>query len=375
MSTGAGYDIAMRFGLIGYGAWGRLHARSIAAADGLALSMIACRNEETAAVARRDFPDARVTLDWREAVADPGVDVIDVVLPNHLHADVACAALEAGKDVLLEKPMATTRDDCDRVIAAERASGRVVSVGHEFRLSTQWGRAKRLIDEGAIGEPLFVNVNLFRNAYRTGAEGWRYDASRVGSWMLEETVHFFDFALWYLAASGDPVSIRAFGNQRPGRAQGMYDNLCAIVRFDGDACATITQTIAGFEHHLVVEITGTQGAIRTAWSGTMDRDHHPVYAFSVQPKGFAFERGVREAVHESIAISGEVYELQEQIRLTAQALRERRPLVSSIDARKRVICCIEAERSVRENREIGLSFAAPPPAPPRGAEAGRERGG
>jgi myo-inositol 2-dehydrogenase / D-chiro-inositol 1-dehydrogenase len=346
----------MRFALIGYGAWGRLHARAIAALDPRALATIACRNEATAAAARRDFPDARVTLDWRDAIADPDVDIVDVVLPNHLHADVACAALEGGNDVLLEKPMATSREDCDRVMAAERASGRIVSVGHEFRLSTQWGRAKRLIDDGTIGEPLFVNVNLFRNAYRSGAEGWRYDASRVGSWMLEETVHFFDFALWYLEARGDPLSIRAFGNQRPGRTAGMYENLSAIVRFDGGAYAAITQSIAGFEHHLVVQVTGTDGAIRMTWSGAMDRDRDPVYQFSVQPKGFAFERGVREALHESIAISGEVYELEEQIRLTAQSLRERRPLVSSGEARKRVICCIEAERSIRENREVPVAF-------------------
>ena len=346
----------MRFGLIGYGSWGRFHARSIAAHDGLSLTVIACRSQATAEIARQDFPAARITLDWREAIADPAVDVVDIVLPNHLHAQVGCAALHAGKDVLLEKPMATTRGDCDRLIAAERTSGRIVSVGHEFRLSTQWGRAKRLIDDGSIGEPLFVGVNLFRNAYRSGADGWRYDDARVGSWILEEAVHFFDLALWYLAAKGDPVSIRAFGNQRAGRAPGMYDNFCAIVRFADGAYATISQCIAGFEHHLVVEATGTQGAIRTAWSGTMDRDHRPTYEFSVQPRGFPFERGVREALHESIEISGEVYELAEQIRLTAAALRERRPLVSTEEARKRVICCIEAERSVRESREIALFF-------------------
>ncbi len=346
----------MRFGLIGYGAWGRHHAQAIAETDGLELTAIACRNAATAADARRDFPRARVSVNWKDVIADPTIDVVDIVLPNFLHAEVGCAALIAGKDVLLEKPMATTREDCDRLIRAARASGRVLSIAHELRLSTQWGRAKRLIDEGAIGTPLFVNVNLFRNFYRTGAEGWRYDRSRVGSWILEETIHFFDFALWYLEAHGDPLGIRAYGNRRPGRDEGMYDNFSALLRFPNNAYAAITQSIAGFEHHLIVEITGAEGAIRAAWSGAMDRDDQPRYDFRVQRKGFAFERGVRECEGEDIAISGEVYELTEQIRLTALGLRERRPLVTADEARKRVICCVEAERSIREDRCLQLHF-------------------
>ena len=346
----------MRFGLIGYGAWGRYHARSIAELPGLEVAVIACRNEATAVAARHDFPAARVTTRWQDVIADAAIDVVDIVLPNHLHAEVGCAALAAGKDVLLEKPMATTIEDCDRLIAAARAGNAVLTIGHEFRLSTQWGRVKHLVDAGEIGAPLFVNVNLFRNFYRTGAESWRYDRARVGSWVLEEAVHFFDLALWYLEDLGDPVSIRAYGNKKPGRAEGMYDNFSALLHFAGGAYATVTQCIAGFEHHLVVEIAGTEGAIRTAWSGAMDRDHHPVYDFRVQRKGFAFERGVRESDHEQIAASGEVYELKEQIRLTAEALAERRPLVSGEESRKRVLLCVEAERSIREGREIALAF-------------------
>ncbi len=348
----------MRFGLIGYGAWGRFHARAIAELPGLELVAIACRNEATAEAARRDFPAARVSTRWQDIVADPQVEVVDIVLPNHLHAEVGCAALGAGKDVLLEKPMATTVEGCERLIRAARASGAVLTIGHEFRLSTQWGRVKHLVDAGEIGKPLFVNVNLFRNFYRTGAESWRYDPARVGSWVLEEAVHFFDLALWYLECFGDPRSVRAHGNRKPGRAEGMYDNFSALVRFDGDAYATVTQCIAGFEHHLVVEVAGTEGAVRTAWSGAMDRDHNPVYDFRVQKKGFAFERGVRESEHEQLAASGEVYELKEQIRLAAEALGERRPLVSGAEAMKRVVLCIEAERSIREEREIRLSLAA-----------------
>lgn len=346
----------MRFALIGYGAWGRYHARAIANLDGVELAAIACHSETTALEARRDYPNARVCIDWREAVNDAAVDVVDIVAPNYLHADIGCAALEAGKDVLLEKPMATTKEDCDRLIITARASGRVLSIGHEFRLSTQWGRAKDLLDDCAIGDPLFVNINLFRNFYRNGADGWRYDRRRVGSWILEEAVHFFDFALWYLASRGDPLSVRAFGNQRAGRSTGMYDNFSACLRFGGSALATITQSVGGFEHHLIVEIVGSEGAIRTAWDGTMDRDHDPVYDFRVQRRGFNFERGVREAEREPIAPSGEVYELEEELRLTARALRERRALISAEDARKRVICCLESERSIREDREIPLSF-------------------
>ena len=345
----------MRFGLIGFGAWGKQHAQAIVGLAGLELVAIACNSADSADAARAAYPAARVTQDWRELLADSAVDTIDVALPNHLHAGVAIAALRAGKDVLLEKPMATTLADCDALLAAEQETGRLVSVGHELRQSAQWGRIKTLIDEDAIGDPLFLNINLFRNFYRSGAQGWRYDPARVGSWMLEEAVHYFDLALWYLARHGDPVSIRAVGNQRAGRDGGMFDNVSVLLRYTSGAYATVNQSVAGFEHHLVVEVAGAEGAIRTSWSGTMDRDHDAQFELRVQPRGFPFERGVRECEILTIAKSGEVYELTEQIRLTAQAFEERRALVSAIEARKRVLVCLAAERSLAENREIGLA--------------------
>jgi hypothetical protein len=68
---------------------------------------------------------------------------------------------------------------------------------------------------------------------------------------------------------------------------------------------------------------------------------------------------VREAEQETIAASGEVYELREQIRLSVDLLRRRRPLISAEESRKRVICCLEAEWSIREGREVALSFGEP----------------
>jgi myo-inositol 2-dehydrogenase / D-chiro-inositol 1-dehydrogenase len=320
---------------------------------------IACRTEATAATARHDWPQARVTTRWQEVIDDGSIDVVDIVLPNDLHADVGCAALTAGKDVLIEKPLATALDDCDRLIRAARGSGRVLSVGHEFRLSTQWGRVKRLIDEGAIGDPLWMTVNLFRNPYRLGAAGWRHDPARVGSWILEEAVHFFDLALWYLEALGDPVAIRTHGRARRGRAAGMIDVTSSMLTFADGTCAAINQCVAGFEHHLTVEIAGSDGAIRASWSGAMDRDLHPVFDFRVQPRGFPFERGVREAEHHEVAASGEIHELNLELRLTVDAMRSRRPLVSAEESRKRVVCCLAAETSMREGRDVALDFTQP----------------
>ena len=98
-------------------------------------------------------------------------------MPNHLHAEIAIAALDAGKDVLLEKPMASTIAECEQILAAVRRTGRVLSVGHEFRISTQWGFIKRLIDGGrdrrtALRQcepvPLSLPPGLRRLALRPG---------------------------------------------------------------------------------------------------------------------------------------------------------------------------------------------------------------
>ena len=105
----------MRFGLIGFGAWGKLHAEAIRKAPGAELAAIACASEASAQAAREAYPQARVHRDWRALVADPSLEAVDIVVPNHLHAEIAIAALDAGKDVLLEKPMASTIAECERI--------------------------------------------------------------------------------------------------------------------------------------------------------------------------------------------------------------------------------------------------------------------
>lgn len=273
-----------------------------------------------------------------------------MVVPNDLHAEVGVAALEGGKDVLLEKPMAPTLAERDRLLEAARRSGRVLTIGHELRLSAQWGRIKTLIDAGDIGEPMSAVVNLFRFPYRQGSQGWRYQPGRVGSWILEELVHHFDFLMWYFERWGDPVSVYAVGSSKD-RAAGMADTFSAVLRFPGSLHAVLTQTVAGFEYHLVVEIVGTEGAIRTWWSAAIDRTRHPAFELKVK------RRGQSEPETVPLEPSGELFELEEELRQVVGAFRERCPLVSAEEARKRIVVCLEAERSLREGRELPLILA------------------
>ena len=340
----------VRFGLIGYGLWGRHHATAIAAAPGATLGAIACASAATAAAAARDFPGVATHVGYPALLARPDIDAVAVVVPNHLHAEVGVAALEAGKDVLLEKPMATTLEGCDRLLAAARAGGRVLSVGHELRLSTQYGRIKALLDAGAIGAPSYIAFSLFRFPFRPGSHDWRYDPARVGSWILEEPVHFFDFVMWYFEGLGDPLSVQALGSGAGDRGAGLSQSFSAVLKFPGGAHAVITQTLGGFEYHQLLHVVGTEGAIRSWWSGTLDRTLHPQFALQIERRRGA---GV-EAV--PVGPSGELVELTEQARQVVPAFAARRPLLSGEEARKRIVVCVAAEASVQEGREIALRF-------------------
>ena len=171
----------------------------------------------------------------------------------------------------------------------------------------------------------------------------------MGSWILEEPVHAFDFALWFFERWGDPTSVVALGNGKTA-AEGMCDNFTAMVRFPGGRYAVISQTLAAFQYHQVMEVVGSEGAIRGWWSGTLDRTLAPTFALTVK------RRGHPEPETIPIERSGEVFELHDQLARTVTAFEARRPLVTGVEARKRVIVCVEAERSLREGREIPLRF-------------------
>jgi myo-inositol 2-dehydrogenase/D-chiro-inositol 1-dehydrogenase len=344
-----GEDRRVRCGLIGYGAWGSHHARAFAQCACAELVGIAAHSEDSCKKARADYPHTRMWADYRELLSKEDLDAVAVVLPSDLHYEVGRAVLESGRHLLLEKPMALSLAHCDELIGLAKSRSRLLAVGHELRMSSLWGRVKQLIDEGVIGEPLYALIELWRNPYRLGAGGWRYDIKRVGNWILEEPIHFFDLARWFFGGIGDPVSVYAAANGRRADHPELHDNFTAIVNFPRGRYAVISQTLAGWQHHQVAKLTGTSGALWASWSGAMDRTFEPTFHLQLFSEGQPADVPISKP-------SGEVYELVDQAAAFIAAIRDKKqPICTGEDGRWSAAMCLHAEKSLNLGRPVPFS--------------------
>lgn len=339
----------VRFALAGFGAWGKFHAQSIAENPAGTLAAIAAPTDATRQEAQALYPQAQIFADAHSMIDSAQFEIIDIVTPSHTHRDIAVAAMERGKHVLLEKPMAITLADCQAIVAKAQSTGVHLAVGHELRLSSQWGEIKKIIDRGTIGDPQYVLVELLRKPYRQGASGWRYDQDRVGSWVLEEPIHFFDLARWYLASSGNPEELVAYGNSRDAERKELFDNFSAMFKYANGSYAVVSQTLAAFEHHQTVKVSGTQGALWAGWSGALDRTLEPT----------SFLRVFDGTSVEDVQLerqSGEVFELREEISQCIHMVRHgTAPIATGLDGLWSAGLCLVAEESIRQKRPLPVT--------------------
>jgi myo-inositol 2-dehydrogenase/D-chiro-inositol 1-dehydrogenase len=342
----------IRFGLIGFGLFGAHHAQAIAATPGAELRAIAVLSEKSRELASAAHTGATIYADYRELLTRDDIDAVNVVVPNRWHFEVGRAVLTSERHLLLEKPMALSVAECDELVALAAQHELVLAVGHELRVSSLWGGVKELIDQGAIGQPRAALVELSRFPYRQGSTGWRYDRERVGSWILEEPIHFFDLARWYLSASGDPVSIYARANSRDRERPDLHDHFTATIGFADGTYAVVVQSLSAFGHHQTVKVSGTGGTIWAQWSAADARAPRPT---------FSLRHGLAEAIHEVTfdKPTGELLELADEIAAFVRSIQSGTPPpCTGNDGRWSTLLCLAAEESVRQQRELSLPVFA-----------------
>lgn len=198
--------MSITIGIVGAGAIGRVHAE--ASRDmGLKIGCIADILPEKAKKLASDVGCVTSVDSAEKLYADPGIDAVLVCVPNIDHKPLAIAAMRAGKDVLLEKPMGLTAAECREINAVAKETGRVLQIGYVQRFSTVGQGAKKLIETGALGKIYHAKAQLVRRRGIPGLGGWfTTKALSGGGPLIDVGVHVIDLSL-YLMGGRKPTRV------------------------------------------------------------------------------------------------------------------------------------------------------------------------
>ena len=303
--------------------------------------------------------DPFLTEDFRELAALDSVDLVEVLLPHHLHLEAALAGLAAGKAVSVQKPMCTSVADADRMVEAAREARGPLRVFENFVFYPPVVKAKSLIDEGAIGEPLTVriksNPGRSETAWAVPAEtlAWRQDIDRIGGGplVLDDGHHKFALA-WFFMGPAEEVHAWISHTTAP---DGFVFDAPAMVsfRFPGNRYGNLEIVYSPelevvTEHYAQddrVEITGTRGVI---WinrgHGQLGEDVVPVQLY--RDGALTDYRDVETGWETSFVHS---------TRHGIEALRSGLPLeLSAEDGREILRFALAAEESARKGAAVRL---------------------
>ncbi len=179
----------------------------------------------------RDLGDIRRYADYRELIADDGVDMIDICAPTHLHAEIAIAGLKSGRHVLSEKPMGLSVEQCDTMLAAAGGAKGRFMIAQCIRFWPQYVFLKQVVDDRRFGALKALHLRRQASAPDYSLNNWILNPELSGGAILDLHAHDVDYALYLL---GMPRSVRA---QSYPRAGGGYDRVHAL--WDYDDCPVV----------------------------------------------------------------------------------------------------------------------------------------
>ncbi len=260
-----------KLGVIGVGKRARRHLRAhqelgdvevVALCDIQADRMRSARNGPAA--------EAEMYVDYRELLADRNVQAVVIAAPNYLHAKIAIEAMEAGKDVLVEKPIGLTYDQAKAVAAAARKHDRIVAVGMQQHYNDHYRRIIDLVREGGLGKDHLYALNEYRGAWHpttwrwpdpaTGTSTpWRHLRSLAGSSLLEFSVHSYGFLYGMIQTPLTKCSATGGAMHWPERTT---EDVISVIAEFGDA--RLQHTYCGFARgaNWQLTIAGDRGSLQ-----------------------------------------------------------------------------------------------------------------
>ncbi len=253
----------MKLCVIGAGRAGAIHARNLAERIASAELVALCDRDQAGLLRLGEElgVSARIA-DYREAVARPDVDAVVIATPTFLHCEIAMAAAAQGKHVFLEKPMASTVDECIDILAAVRRAGVVLQIGFMRRFDDSFRQAKEIIASGDLGRVMKVKS--------TGRgpglpSPWMYDLLKSNGIIAEVNSHDLDSLRWFTESEPVRVYAEAANFKCPDARDthpDFYDNILATFRMEDDTLGEVDGTCpCHYGYDARVEILCEQGLV------------------------------------------------------------------------------------------------------------------
>ena len=240
---------------------GHLPAFAAAGRERVDVTAFTSRTRDTAERAATQWGSGAVVDDWREVLARDDVDAVDICSPNALHAEMAIAAAQAGKHVLVEKPIAVSLAEADAMIDAAAANGVVLMAAHNVRFAAPYLAAARAVAEGRIGEVVGVRAAFGHagpQAWAPASTWFREPSLSGGGALLDLGIHVADLLR---AVTGDELEEVSAYLRRPD-PQGVEEAGQVAFRLRGGGVGTFHASWVarpGPDHQLVVH--GTEGSL------------------------------------------------------------------------------------------------------------------
>ncbi|OBR64272.1 oxidoreductase [Paenibacillus oryzae] len=197
----------IKVGVIGTGSISAMHLNAYQKNEQVVLYGVCDLNEERAKAAAEKYGASKVYTDYRDLLADPEVEAVSICTWNNSHAEISIAAVEAGKHVLVEKPLCRTVEEALAVQRAVQESGKILQVGFVRRYDNNAALLRELVQDGEFGDIYYAKASSLRRLGNPG--GWFADVERSGGGpLIDIGVHAIDLC-WYLMGKPKPVSVSA----------------------------------------------------------------------------------------------------------------------------------------------------------------------
>lgn len=337
----------MNFAIAGCGFIAKKHADAIKNIKDARLAAV-CDKVESAMAPYIEEYNAIPYTDFNEMLRNPLIDIVCICTPSGLHAPLAEQAAAAGKHIILEKPMAMTIEEADRIIEAADKNRVKLAVVHPNRFRPAVRELRKIIDSGALGKisHALCTVNWNRNQEYYDQSPWRGTKEHDGGVLMNQAIHNLDLLLWFM---GRPLEVFSMEATRL-RSIEAEDVSTGVIRFETGALGTVQAAATVYPENFEESITlfGEKGTVKIGGKNALYFEHIVIEGLGEEEAGNLMQ----SVKADPLGVPGHQCIIEDMI----EAIREdRKPAVTGKDGKQALELVVAFYESAKKNQPVNLS--------------------